>query len=145
MTWTNTRVYSFMFWLHCCNKKMWSFYVLLFKYRIQVWVKLLLLFCLCLSGRAGPPPLIINCLVPWGTEAIPRVRCYRQNGSEQKERWLRFGPTPCGVRVHPPRRGAPDRCGEPTWFNIMTTSIVSKRVDLEPDEILIYIESIGHK
>ena len=49
-----------------------------------------------------------------GTEAIPRARCSRPQGSEQKERWGRFGPAPppagFGVRVHPPRRGAPDRC-----------------------------------
>ena len=27
----------------------------------------------------------VNCFVPWGTEAIPRVRCCRRNGSEHKE------------------------------------------------------------
>ena len=36
------------------------------------------------------------------------MRCSRPNGSEQKERWGRFGPTPFGVGVHPPRRGAPE-------------------------------------
>ena len=52
----------------------------------------------------------INCSVPWGTEAIPMVRSSRPNGSEQNERWGRFGPTLFGVGVHQPRRGAPDRC-----------------------------------
>ena len=46
-----------------------------------------LLFYLSLSGRAGPLPIkAINCLVPWGTEAIPRMRCSMPNGLEQKER-----------------------------------------------------------
>ena len=64
----------------------------------------------CLAEQARSPLRAINCLVPWGTEAIPRVRCSRPNGSEQKERWVTFGPAPFGVGVHPPRRGALDRC-----------------------------------
>ena len=52
--------------------------------------------------------------IPWGTEAIPRVHCYRPQGSEQKERCGRFGPIPPSAGfeagAHPPRRGAPDRC-----------------------------------
>ena len=63
----------------------------------------------CLAKQALSPLRAINCLVPWGTEAIPRVRCSRPNGSEQKGRWGRFGPTPFGVWVHPPLRGASDR------------------------------------
>ena len=62
----------------------------------------------CLAEQARSPLMAINCLVPWGTEAIPRVRCSRPNCSEQKERWGRFDPTLFGVGVHPPRRGAPD-------------------------------------
>ena len=62
--------------------------------------------------------MAINCLVPWGTEAIPRVRCSRQNGSEQKERWGQFGPTLFGVGVHPPRRGVPNR-----WSHQMFTTL----------------------
>ena len=61
----------------------------------------------CLAEQARPPLRAINCFFPWGTEAIPRVRCSRPNGWEQKERWRRFGPTLFGVGVHPPRRGAP--------------------------------------
>ena len=64
----------------------------------------------CPAEQVRSPLRAINCLVPCGTEAIPRVRCSRPNGSEQKERWGRFCPTPFGVRVHPPRRGAADRC-----------------------------------
>ena len=44
-----------------------------------------------------------------GTEAIPRVISSRPQGSEQKEIWGRFGPTPppagFGVGIHPPPRG----------------------------------------
>ena len=59
-----------------------------------------MLLCLGLYGRAGPHPnKAINCFVPWFTEAIPRVRCSRSNGSEQV-RWEGFGPPPSGVRVH---------------------------------------------
>ena len=67
----------------------------------------------CLSEQARPSLRAINCLVPWGTKAIPRVRCSTLNGLEQTERWGRFSPTPYGVGVHPPWRGAPDRCRRP--------------------------------
>ena len=50
-----------------------------------------------LAEQARSPLRARNCLVPCGTEAIPRVRCSRPNGSEQKERWGRFDPTPSGV------------------------------------------------
>ena len=73
-----------------------------------------------MTAGASYPPNEKMCIVqhqPYisrGTEAIPTVRCSRPQGSEQKEKCGRFGPTPppagFGVRVHPPRRGAPDRC-----------------------------------
>ena len=74
----------------------------------------------CLTEHARSPLMVINCLLPWGTEAIPRVRCSRPNGSEQKERWGRFGPTLFGVGVHPPLRDAPDRWGQlsPLLYNV---------------------------
>ena len=60
----------------------------------------------CLAEQARSPLRAINCLVPWGTETIPRMRCPRPNGSEQNDRWGRFCPTLFGVGVHPPRRSA---------------------------------------
>ena len=60
--------------------------------------------------------------IPRGTEAIPRVRCSRPQGSEQKERCRRFGltPTPAcsGVGVHQPWRGSPNRCSEEKLYRL---------------------------
>ena len=63
----------------------------------------------CLAYHARSPLRSINFFVPWGTEVIPRVRYSRQNGSEQKEKWGQFGPTPVGVGIHLPPGGASDR------------------------------------
>ena len=49
--------------------------------------QLLLLLYLGLSGRAGTLPIkAINCFVPWGSEATPKVSCSRPNGSDQNKR-----------------------------------------------------------
>ena len=92
-----------------------------------------------LANQARPPLMAINCLVPWGTEAIPRVCCSRPNGSEQKERWGRFGPTPCGVWVHPPLRVAPDRC-MPGVESIAMISVRTKvyRLGGESDSAILW-------
>ena len=69
-----------------------------------------LLSCLSLSGRAGPLPIKGNKLLGslW-YRSNPQGVLLQANGSEQKEKWGRFGPTPFGVGVHPPWRDAPDR------------------------------------
>lgn len=54
-------------------------------------------------GLTGPHPLWVRCL---SSKAVLRVRCSRQQGSEQEERLGRFGPTPSGFRVYPKRRSA---------------------------------------
>ena len=72
---------------------------------------LLLLFYLGLSGRAGPLPIKGNKLLgslwyrsnPQG--ALLQAQCL---GAGEV-----VGPALFGVGVHPPRRGAPDRC----WQN----------------------------
>ena len=58
--------------------------------------------CLAVQGRS--PSIVINCFIPWGTEAIPRLHCTIPHGSEQKERWGRLGPTLSGVGALPSRR-----------------------------------------
>ena len=86
----------------------------------------------CLAEQARTPLWSINCFVPCGTGAIPKVRCSRPNGLEQKETWRRFGPTLCGVGVHPPRIGAPDRyCQSTTSYGALAASISSELSVLE--------------
>ena len=85
--------------------------------------------------------MAINCLVPWGTEAIPRVRCSRPNGSEQ-ERWRRFDPTLFGVGVHPPRRGVPDRC---IVYVIIYTYIIYVIINVAVGMLLLFILNIQQK
>ena len=60
----------------------------------------------CLAEHARFPLRAINGFVPWGTREIPMVRWPRPNGSEQRERWGRFGQISSREGVHPPRRGA---------------------------------------
>ena len=57
-----------------------------------------------LAEQACLSLMAINRFVPWawGTEAIPMLCCSRPNGSEQKEKWGKFGMTLADVRVQQP-------------------------------------------